>query len=210
MVFNPINTAPLRAISLVPHARNFNENEKKLINTPSVKNINYEDHAREYLSASDGSDNDDDEEDEDEDKHKALVITKPKSLARTQSLSRPGTSLRDRLLTHNTNRYLSLAEIYYSTFDAQKNLLEKNRGRLRAQARLLIPANDNDDALTTITKATTKTTPTPQSKSVFGFSKTASSMHFGHAAGRLGLHGSVNKIYQKYIKLKSIELFYLV
>jgi hypothetical protein len=55
--------------------------------------------------------------------------------------------------------------------------------------------NETDDTLTTITKTTsaTKTVPMPQSKSVFGFSKTASSMHFGHAAGRLGLQGSVSE-----------------
>ena len=208
ILINPITSLPLRAISLIPHARNFNENEKKIVITPSLKNINYEDHAKEYLSASDASD---DEDDADEKKDQILTIIKPKSPVRTHSLSRPGTSLRDRLLNHNTNRYLKLAEVYYSPLDIHKILSEKSRRRLKTQTPLIAPTNDHDETATTITKTTTaKTTPIPQSKSVFGFSKTASSMHFGHAAGRLGLHGSVNRISKilknKFFKFSTFSL----
>ncbi|CAF4072782.1 unnamed protein product [Rotaria sp. Silwood2] len=193
---------PLRAISITPCARNSNENTKKLTHTSSVKITNYEDHARNYLSASDCSDNDNDDDnndDNDDDKNnndkninKLITVKKPKTPIRTQSLPKPGTTLRDRLLTHNTNHYLSLAEVYYSSFDVYKSLTEKSRRRLRPQTRLTMSNNDNDDASTTITK-TTKTTQGSQTKSGFGFSKTASSMHFGYAAGRLPLQGSFEK-----------------
>lgn len=211
-----VPTAPLRAIPIIPRVRNPNENEKKSTNTPTIttttgKITNYEDHAREYLSASDCSDNEkntnednDDDNDDDDDKNlnQYLTITKPKLPTRNQSLSRPGTALRDRLLSHNANRYLSLAEVYYSSLDVYKNIPDKTRQRLKPQSRLIpttttttTTTNENDDAATAITKTTTatKVTPLPQSKSVFGFSKTASSMHFGHAAGRLGLQGSVRR-----------------
>lgn len=216
MIFSHfLTTTPLRAIPITPCVRNSSEYERKLMNTSSVKSTNYEDHAREYLSASDCSDNEKDNDDNDNDKNNVKVkdddddddvddknpnqllpITKPKLPLRNQSLSRPGTALRDRLISHNANRYLSLAEVYYSSLDAYKNLSDKSRRRLRSHTRLMPATNENDDAATTtMTKTTalttTKTTPIPQSKSVFGFSKTASSMHFGHAAGRLGLQGSV-------------------
>jgi hypothetical protein len=190
-----ISSTPFRAISLTPRLlKHSNDNEKKFTKTPSVKNINYEDHAREYLSASDCSDNDE-EDDDDGVMKKLLAIKKPKLPVRTQSLSRPGTALRDRLFANNTNRYLSLAEVYYSSLDIYKNISDKSQRQSRSQIRLMAPVNENDDAGTIITKATRKTIPVPQSKSVFGFSKTASSMHFGHAAGRLGLQGSVRELF---------------
>jgi hypothetical protein len=197
VLINSIAPTPFRTVSIIPRARNSNENEKKLTKPSPIKIINYEDHAREYLSASDCSDNDkdDNEKDDNKDFNRILTITKPKLPVRNQSLSRPGTALRDRLLAHNANRYLSLAEVYYSPFDIYKNFTDKSRQRLRSQKPLIASTNENEDAATTTTKitTTTKTAPVPQSKSVFGFSKTASSMHFGHAAGRLGLQGSVSK-----------------
>jgi hypothetical protein len=205
MIFlHSISAAPLRATSITPHARNSNENEKQLPITVAVKNINYKDYAREYLSASDCSDNDkdendDDEADDDDEKEKALdqalITAKPKLPVRNQPFSRSGTAFHDRLLSSNRNRYLSLAEVCYSSLDVYKTLSDKTRRRLQSQTRLMTSNNENDDALTTTTKitTTTKTEPLPQSKSVFGFSKTASSMHFGHAAGRLGLQGSVSE-----------------
>ncbi|CAF0720215.1 unnamed protein product [Rotaria sp. Silwood1] len=204
---------PLRAVSITPCARNSNENTKKLTHTSSVKITNYEDHARNYLSASDCSDDDNDDDNENNDNNnnnndkninQVITLKKPKVPVRTRSLSRTGTTLRDRLLTHNANHYLSLAEVYYSSFDVHKNLTEKSRRRLRAQTRLTMSNNDNDDASTTITK-TTKTTQVPQSKSGFGFSKTASSMHFGYAAGRLPLQGSFEKWPQPLSHRTSIE-----
>ena len=207
----PVSTAPLRAFSITPRARHSNEVERKSMRTSlSMKNPNYEDHAREYLSASDCSDNEKEEKDngkddndndgDDKDLSEILTITQPKLPGRNPSLSRSGTSLRDRLMTHNANRYLSLAEVYYSSLDVYKNLPDTTRRRLRTQTRLLPSRADDDDKLTTVTKTTvaTKTAPivppsvVPPPKSVFGFSKTASSMHFGHAAGRLGLHASVS------------------
>jgi len=202
ILLNSIIPAPLRAVPIISRNRNSNENPKKVINTSSVKITNYKDHAREYLSASDCSDNGkdenddhDDDDNDDKDPNKVLTITQPKLPTRNQSLSRPGTVLRDRILSHNANRYLSLAQVYYSSLDVYKNLSDGSRRRLKSQTRLMTATNENDDAATntTITSTTTiKTAPIPQSKSVFGFSKTASSMHFGHAAGRLGLQGSVS------------------
>ncbi len=196
----PVSTAPLRAFSIAPRVRNPNEIEKKSIKTFSMKNPNYEDHAREYLSASDCSDNeknknDDDDNDDDKDQNQLLTITQPKLPARNPSLSRSGTSLRNRLMAHTANRYLSLAEVYYSSLDVHKNFSDKSQRRLRPQTRLMVSTTEDEDGLTTITRTTStaKTAPVVSpSKSVFGFSKTASSMHFGHAAGRLGLHGSVS------------------
>jgi hypothetical protein len=196
ILLKSIIPAPFRAVSIIPRNRNSNENPKKLTNTSSVKITNYEDHAREYLSASDYSDNDKNENDDDKDLNKVSKITQPKLPIRYQSLSRPGTVLRDRILSHSANRYLSLAEVFYSSLDVYKNLPDRSRPRFRSQTRLMTSTNENDDATTNTTKITTKTiktAPIPQSKSVFGFSKTASSMHFGHAAGRLGLQGSVSK-----------------
>ncbi|CAF0865165.1 unnamed protein product [Rotaria sordida] len=200
---------PLRAISITPCARNSSENTKKVTNPSPVKIRNYEDHARNYLSASDCSDSDEDNNEDNNDNNnkninKVITIKKPKTPQRTQSLSRTGTTLRDRLLTQNTNHYLSLAEVYYSSFDVYKNLTEKSRKGLRAQTRLTMSNNDNDDASTTITK-TTKTTQGLQSKSGFGFSKTASSMHFGYAAGRLPLQGTFEKWPQPLSHRTSIE-----
>jgi hypothetical protein len=204
ILLNPIIQAPLRAVPIIPHVRNSNENEKKKTTTSSVKITNYQDHVRDYLSSSDYSDNEkaeDNDHDDDKDLNQLLTIKKPKVPVRKQSSSKPGTSLRDRLVSHNNNRYLSLAEVYYSSFDLYKHFADKSRRALKTQIRLTPSTNETDDTLTTTTKTvkttTTKTTATTssvsQSKSVFGFSKTASSMHFGHAAGRLGLQASVSK-----------------
>jgi len=195
---SPRMSSPFRTIPLTLRQKHTNENEKKTTTQSSTKTNSYEDHAKEYLSASDCSDNDDDDDKNNKKEPEPLLtITKPKvPPARTQSLSRTDMSLRDRLLTHATNRYMSLAEVYYSPLDVYKNLATKARRPQRSQTRLMATtttSNENDDASTTITKVTAKTMPVPaQSKSVFGFSKTASSMHFGHAAGRLPLQTNVN------------------
>ena len=207
MIFtHSIMTPPFRAMGIRPRIRPIQENgERKSAHIPSMKTSNYEDHAREYLSASDCSDNENeqntddnekDEEGDEEDKELSefLTVTQPKIPIRNLSLSRPGTSLRDRLLSNNTNRYLSLAEVYYSSLDVYKRLNNKSRQHVRPQTRLGTSSNEMDDAATTLSKTTgtIKTSPIPPSKSSFSFSKTASSMHFGHAAGRLGLHGRVS------------------
>jgi hypothetical protein len=177
---NSINPSPLQVLSITPRVRNFNENEKKLTNISSVKIANYEDHAREYLSASD----------DDKDTNKILSRVKPKLSVCTQSFARPGTAFSVRLLLHNSKRNGSAAKVYYTSSDVQK----KSRQISRSQTRLMGPANEYDDASTAITKTTPRLAPIPQMKSVFGFPKTSSSMHFGFAAGRLGLQGSVSKL----------------
>lgn len=210
MIFtHSIMTPPFRAMGIRPRIRQIQENvERKSAHVPTVKKSNnYEDHAREYLSASDCSDNEneaneeekeenDDGEEEDKELNEFLTITQPKLPSRNVSLSRPGTSLRDRLISTNASRYISLAEVYYSSLDVYKHLNNRSRQRNRSQTRLGISTNEVDDTATTLSKATgtIKTSPMPPSKSSFGFSKTASSMHFGHAAGRLGLHGKVSTI----------------
>lgn len=209
MIFtHSIMTPPFRAMGIRPRIRQIQENgERRSAHVPSMKTSNYEDHAREYLSASDCSDNEneqnadndekdeegDDDDDNDKELNEFLTVTQPKIPTRNLPLSRPGTSLRDRLVSNNANRYLSLAEVYYSSLDVYKHLSNKSRQRVRSQTRLGTSSNEMDDAATTLSKTTgtIKTSPMPPSKSSFGFSKTASSMHFGHAAGRLGLHGKV-------------------
>ncbi|CAF3334595.1 unnamed protein product [Rotaria socialis] len=204
MLLNLIPPAPLRAKSLIPCIRPPNENTKKPTHTPSLKTITYQDHARDYLSASDCSDVDSDKKDDDDDddgnddndkkSSKTTAQTKPKTPVRTQSLSRTGVVARDRWISHNATRYLSLAEVYYSSLDVHKSISERSHRRLRAPTRTMMSINDNDDTVTTISKTTTsKTAPLPSTKSGFGFSKTASSMHFGYAADRLGVRESFEK-----------------
>ncbi|CAF2036468.1 unnamed protein product [Rotaria magnacalcarata] len=205
MLLNLIPPAPLRAISLTPCIRPSNENTKKTTYTPSLKTITYQDHARDYLSASDCSDVDNDRKDDDDDddddndnndknSNKTTTQTKSKTSVRTQSLPRAGVVAHDRWISHNANRYLSLAEVYYSSLDVHKSISERSHRRLRAHTRTMMCTNDNDDAATTASKTTTsKTAPLPSTKSGFGFSKTASSMHFGYAAGRLGVRESFEK-----------------
>jgi len=180
---NSINPAPLQVLSITPRIRNFNENEKKLTTISSVKIANYEDYAREYLSASD----------DDKDTNKILSSVKPKLSVCTQSFARPGTAFSVRLLLHNSKRNGSATKVHYTSSDLQKNSTEKSRQISRSQTRLMVPANENDDASIAITKTNTQLASIPQMKSVFGFPKTSSSMHFGFAAGRLGLQGSVSK-----------------
>ena len=219
MIFAPsIMTPPFRAIGIRPRVRHIYESERKSAHAPVVKSSNYEDHAREYLSASDCSDNEkdnenepdedtneekneqEDDDEEEKDLNAFLTIKKPKLPVRNLPLSRPGTSLRDRLVTTSGNRFLSLADVYYSSMDVYKHLSNRTRRPVRSQTRLGISNNETDDAATIMSKTTgtTKTVPMPESKSSFGFSKTASSMHFGHAAGRLGLHGSVSIISRRF------------
>jgi hypothetical protein len=195
---------PLRSIPIIPCKRYPIDPDPSPLDRATHRNHGYQDHAREYLSASDCSDSDHDEETEAEKKRikQAQTIVKPKLPVRMQSLSRPDTAMRDRVFTHHANHYLSLAEVYYSSLDIYKNIAGKSRRRLRSQTRLTVPGNENEDASTTVSKSNTvattttpaKTPPSSQSKSVFGFAKTASSMHFGHAAGRLGLQSSVSVI----------------
>jgi hypothetical protein len=68
-------------------------------------------------------------------------------------------------------------------------------------------ANENDDASTAITKTTAQLASIPQMKSVFGFPKTSSSMHFGFAADRLGLQGSVSKLKNSYRNFSYLFFF---
>lgn len=205
MLLNLIPPAPLRAVPLTPCLRNPNESMKKPIHPVTTKTIaTYESNVREYLSASDCSDDDDDDKDdddnnnEDEDDKNASSTTKKKKIktsSLTQPLSRVAVRPRERWISHNATRYLSLAEVYYSSLDMHKSMSERSHKRLRAQTRTKMSNNDVDDSSTTITKTTTsKTASVSQPKSGFGFSKTASSMHFGYAAGRLCLRESVSII----------------
>ena len=195
---------PLRAVPIIPRTKYPIDHDPSPLDRATHKKADYQDHAREYLSASDCSDSDHDDEIEAEKKRikQAQTIVKPKLTFRTQSFSRPDTATRDRVFAHHANHYLSLAEVYYSSLDIYKNIAAKSRRRLRSQTRSTLPNNENEDASTTGSKSnrvasTTTPAKTPsssQSKSVFGFAKTASSMHFGHAAGRLGLQSSVSSI----------------
>ena len=195
---------PLRTMPIIPRTKYHIDHDPSPSGRPSHKKPDYQDHAREYLSASDCSESEHEEETHQEkrrSKH-AQTIVKPKPAVRTQSISRPDTATRDRVFAYHPNHYLSLAEVYYSSLDIYKNIAHRSRRRLRSQARMAIPNNDSEDASTTgsksnagaaaATNTSAKTPSSSQSKSVFGFPKTASSVHFGHAAGRLGLQSSVS------------------
>ena len=202
-----INANPFRAMSILPRTRYSTHRESAESRSQLVRTANYEDHAREYLSASDCSDGDDEidqQNDSTKDKiNKEKSRRKSQIPSRVRSLSRSDTTTRDRLLLQHPNQYLSLAEVYYSSLDMYKNLSKRSRPQTRAAGQ----TNDNEETATNgtgtskgntaVAASTTSTAKTsaspPQVKSVFGFSKTASSMHFGHAAGRLGLQSSVSK-----------------
>ena len=190
-----ISSNPFRAMPIVPRTRYPTHRESAESRSQLVKTANYDDHAREYLSASDCSEPDDDDEVE-ETTPKEKSTAKAQLASRTRSLSRSDTTTRERLLLQYPNQYLSLAEVYYSSLDMYKSLNKRSRPQTRAAA----PTNDNEEMATNTSRTskgntiTSKTSASPaQVKSVFGFSKTASSMHFGHAAGRLGLQSSVSR-----------------
>ena len=187
------SVSPLRALAIAPQTKYTNDRDR----SKSKMKSNYQDHAREYLSASDCSDDDDDADDAASDDQEKVVPksntsrSRAKFLRRNQTLSRTDNATRDRLTSQN--QYLSLAEVYYSSLDIYKSINEKSRRHLRSQSRLVMPNQENEENRTTISKTsgTVKNSQGQESKTVYGFSKTASSMHFGHAADRLTLQPTV-------------------
>ncbi|CAF1360751.1 unnamed protein product [Adineta steineri] len=172
-----MKSAPLQSISITPHIRYVNEDKKKSTTISSSKLANYEDYAREYLSKPDCTN-----EIVDKDINEKQSTMKPKLSLGTQSTSRPRTGLSIRLLSHIANRYSDITKYSNSTLNIPKNCTEKSRRILKSKTRSM---NEHNDV--------SKKESIPPSKSVFGFSKTASSMHFGYAADRLGLQASFEK-----------------
>lgn len=180
---------PVRTSTLIPQLKYAVERDR----SNSKMKSNYHDHAREYLSASDCSDDDSEEQERQDPKSKPLR-SRSKFLQRTQAVSRTDTTNRDRLLSQNP--YLSLAEVYYSSLDIYKAINEKSRRHLRSQSRSMMSHHEIEDNATVFTRTTNNGTGKLSSvqqptKTVYGFAKASSSVHFGHAAGRLALQSSV-------------------
>ncbi|CAF0751184.1 unnamed protein product [Adineta ricciae] len=179
--------ASLQIISLTPRNRLSNEHKKESpIMSSSAKIATYDEHAQEYLSAVDHS-----EEVVDKDNQQPLISPTIRQLsASTRSLSRSGTALSVRLLSHVANRYLNLQKNHDSLAEIDTNSPDRIRRTYKPQRRLRTFINDSHEDTTNKSKPLEVP---PRLKSVFGFSKTASSMHFGYAADQLGLQGTFEK-----------------
>ena len=181
--FDSQAATPIRVISIVPRSRQSNEADNAWPPSIAAKRTTYDEHVLQYLSDSDCSTSDD------EHLHppspanidRSAVISKPKFSHRTPSRARPMTDSRSRSLPNRN-----------SSCDAHENSSHSNRRSVPLKASVILPVYDHDERSAARNRSRAGAAAT-RPASAFGFSKTASSMHFGHAADRLNLHASVSR-----------------